>query len=84
MSMVLMFDKQEQIRAGNSSYIKRFGTMFVDFKTDRQWYCFQFYPLFLVRRLVFVTLLIVMTNYPEVQCNCFTLFCLIVSLNGNV
>ena len=53
--------------------------MYQDFKTDKEWYTVQYYPLFMVRRLVFVVFIVVLIDFPEVQCNCFILFSCIVS-----
>ena len=54
--------------------------MFQDFKTKNEWYMVQYYPLFMIRRLIFVVFIIVLIDYPEVQCNCFIFFSCIVSM----
>ena len=38
MAFVLLFDKRKAIANENQTYIKRFGTMFADFKTEGKWY----------------------------------------------
>ena len=79
MWFVFIFDKKKQIMEGNSNYLKRFGTMYADFRVDNHWVWFQYYPIFLIRRFVFILFLIVLTDYPEVQCNFFILFSMLVS-----
>lgn len=73
MAATLLYDKRKEIANGNEKYLKRFGTIYADFKLDHEWYWFQYYPLFLLRRLIFVVFLICLLNYTEVQCNCFLL-----------
>jgi cysteine-rich repeat protein len=73
-AFAMLFDKKAAIKAGNTLYLKRYGTLYKDFKTDREWYTFQYYPLFMVRRLIFVLFLIVFIDYPFVQCNFFIFF----------
>ena len=65
----LLYDKSKEIKGGHEQYMKRFGTMYKELRLDREWYLFQYYPIFLVRRLIFVVFLIVMLSYPEMQCN---------------
>jgi cysteine-rich repeat protein len=84
MSFALLYDKREAIKNGHSAYLQRFGTMYRDFKTDKEWYLIQYYPMFLFRRLIFVAFLIVWVNYPEVQCNSFIFFSWIVSLSHKI
>ena len=54
LAFVLLYDKHEAIRNENKTYLKRFGTMYQDFKTNGKWYQVQYYPLFMIRRLIFV------------------------------
>jgi cysteine-rich repeat protein len=78
MTCILIFDKREAIKAGNKKYLRRFGTMYGDFKTrDSLW--IQYYSIFLFRRLVFVGFLILLIDYSEVQVNAFIGFSCIVS-----
>ena len=65
----LLYDKSKEIKGGHEQYMKRFGTMYKELRLDREWYLFQYYPIFLVRRLIFVVFLIVMLSYTEIQCN---------------
>ena len=69
MSAALLYDKSKEIEGGHEQYMKRFGTMYKELRLDREWYLFQYYPIFLVRRLIFVVFLIIMLSYPEIQCN---------------
>jgi hypothetical protein len=71
MTAVLLFDKREAIKTGNPVYLRRYGTLYRDFRTDGEWYCFQYYPLFIMRRLFFAMFLIALIHYPERQCNAF-------------
>jgi cysteine-rich repeat protein len=79
MSFAFLFDKREAIKAENITYLKRFGTIYKDFRTDKEWYKFQYYPIFLLRRLIFAIFLIVFLDYPELQWNSFILLSSIVS-----
>ena len=79
MALVLLYDKHEAIRNQNKTYLRRFGTMYQDFKTNKEWYMVQYYPIFMIRRLVFVIFIVVLIDYPEIQCNCFILFSCLVS-----
>lgn len=74
MSATLLYDKRKEIKNENPEYLKKFGTMYKDFKVHKEWYLFQYYPIFLLRRLIFVGFLVVMIEYPSTQCNCFILF----------
>jgi cysteine-rich repeat protein len=74
MTFALLYDKKTAIRAENKRYLKRFGTMYRDFKVHKEWYLYQYYPIFMLRRLVFVFFLIAFFKYPSVQCN-FLIFC---------
>ena len=57
--------------------MKRYGTVYKDLKqSSKHWYTIQYYPMFLVRRLIFILFLIFVTDYPEAQCNCFIVFTL--------
>lgn len=77
LSFALLYDKRKEIQDENPLYLKRFGTMYADFKIDKEWYCFQYYTIFLVRyislhnqlfrRMIFVLFLFVFMNYPEIQ-----------------
>ena len=57
----------------NDTYVKRYGTMFIHLKNDGCWYKLQFYPIFLIRRLIFAASLIILENIPEIQWNIFIL-----------
>ena len=74
-----LYDKRIQIRDENDVYLKKFGTMYRDFKTNKAWFHFQFYPLFMMRRMIFVTMLILMSEYEQVQWNSFILLSILVS-----
>jgi cysteine-rich repeat protein len=80
LTFVMLYDKMAAIRAGNSMYLKRFGTLYRDFKRNKEWYWVQYYPIFLFRRMVFVIFLIVLLEYPEVQINAFIFFSWAVSV----
>ena len=67
MSAALLYDKTKEIKEGNERYLKRFGTMYAELKQDKEWYCIQFYPIFLIRRLVFILFLIFMISQTEMQ-----------------
>jgi cysteine-rich repeat protein len=69
MTFALLYDKKEAIKAENKQYLKKYGTMYRDFKIHNEWYLFQYYPIFMLRRLVFVFFLIAFFKYPSVQCN---------------
>jgi cysteine-rich repeat protein len=78
MTWILIFDKRNAIKAGNKKYLRRFGTMYADFKTnDPLWV--QYYPIFLFRRLIFVGFLILLIDHSEVQVNAFIGFSCMVS-----
>ena len=79
MSAALLYDKRKEIADGNETYLKRYGTFYRDFKQDHAWYCLQFYPIFLLRRLVFASMLIILEGYPEIQWNIFIFSCITVS-----
>ena len=78
MSAALLYDKRKEIASENKTYLKRFGTVYRDFKENSAWYCLQFYPIFLMRRLVFASMLILLEGYPEIQWNIFILSCIMV------
>jgi len=63
----------------NGNYIEKYGTLFKHLKNDGCWYTLQFYPIFLVKRLIFVISLILLEGIPEVQCNIFIFSSLCVS-----
>lgn len=84
MSAALIYDKRKQIRDKHPLYLKRFGTMYEPFKRKDSWLCMQYYPIFLLRRLVFATFIIAAIDYPEFQCNSFTLFSVSVSRRHDV
>ena len=73
-----LYDKRIKIKEENDVYIKKFGTMFKDFKTNKEWYHFQFYTFFMLRRLIFVVMLILMENYEQIQSNIFILLSIMV------
>jgi cysteine-rich repeat protein len=78
MTWILIFDKRNAIKAGNKKYLRRFGTMYADFRTnDLLWV--QYYPIFLFRRLIFAGFLILLINHSEVQVNAFIGFSCMVS-----
>ena len=78
MSAALIYDKRKQIREKNPVYLKRFGTMYQNFKLKGSWFSMQYYPIFLLRRLIFASFIIIAINYPEFQCNSFTFFSVVV------
>jgi cysteine-rich repeat protein len=80
LTCILLFDKMAAIRAGNSLYLKRYGTLYRDFKRNKEWYWVQYYPIFLFRRMIFVIFLIVLLEHPEVQINAFIFFSWMVRL----
>lgn len=65
-----LYDKRKELHT-NEKYAKRFGTMYLTLKLDGHWALHQFYPLFLLRRLIFVIMVIVLEGWPEIQCNIF-------------
>ena len=79
MTAALLYDKRKEIADGNETYLKRYGTVYRDFKQDHAWYCLQFYPIFLLRRLIFASTLIILEGYPEIQWNIFIFSCITVS-----
>ncbi len=44
-----------------------FGTVVEDLRADGPFLCVYYYPLYIVRRLVFVAILIPLGNYPLFQ-----------------
>ena len=76
----LLYDKQQEIADGHEIYLKRFGTMYKEFKTDREWYHIQYYSAFLIRRLIFIMFLIIMIDHSVLQCNWFIFFWFLVSV----
>ena len=78
-TFALIYDNRKNL-IENEAYVKRYGTMFKHFKHDGVWYKLQFYPTFLVRRLVFAVSLIALENNPEIQWNIFILSSLLVSI----
>jgi len=81
MTAVLLFDKRDEIKKENPVYLKRFGTMYGNLKQTRSWYHYQYYSIFLIRRLLFVVFLIFASDYPELQCNVFIMLTLMVRMN---
>ena len=77
-AFALIYDNRKSLTE-NEEYIRKYGTLFKHLKVDWKWYQLQFYPIFLVRRLVFVILLISLEGYPEIQCNVFIVSSLGVS-----
>ena len=67
----LLYDKRKEIAGEHEVYLKRFGTIYEEFKWDHAWYWTQFYPIFFLRRLIFAWVLIVFEGYPEIQWNIF-------------
>jgi hypothetical protein len=51
----------------DSDLAKRWGSLFEEFKNDRGWKSSSFYVVFLIRRLLYVTLLFTLTAFPLVQ-----------------
>ena len=78
MSAALLYDKRKEIAEENSIYLKRYGTLYEEFKCDHAWYWIQFYPIFLFRRMVFASVLIILEGYPEIQWNTFIFLCVMV------
>ena len=83
MAFVLIYDNRKELQEGNETYAKRFGTMYEELIYDRGWEYMQFYPVFLLRRLVYVVLLIGLQGYSEIQCNIFIVSSFLVSLKDN-
>ena len=79
-----LYDKRKQIKDGHEVYLKRFGTIFRDFKTDKEWYNFQYYPFFMFRRLIFSVMLILLMKYEQIQSNTFILLSLSVWFSCNI
>ena len=75
-----LYDKRKQIAEENQTYIKRFGTVFRDFKNEGEWIRLQFYPFFMFRRMIFAIFLIVLIDYPEIQCNMLIFSTILVSV----
>ena len=78
-TFALIYDNRKNL-IDNETYVKRYGTMFKHLKHDGAWYKQQFYPAFLVRRLVFAISLIALEGIPEIQWNIFILSALLVSI----
>jgi hypothetical protein len=51
----------------DSDLAKRWGSLFEEFKNDRGWKSSSFYVVFLIRRLLYVTLLFTLSSLPLVQ-----------------
>ena len=83
MAFVLIYDNRKELHEGNETYAKRFGTMYEELTHDKGWEYMQFYPVFLLRRLVYVVLLIALQGYSEVQCNIFIVSSFLVSITNN-
>ena len=81
MSFVMIYDKRRDIANEHELYLKRFGTMYENLKTDKGWEYLEFYPLFLLRRLIFVWLLIMLEGYSEIQWNIFITSSFMVNFN---
>ena len=64
---------------GKEEYLQRYGTMYRDLRNDGHWCNLQFYPVFLLRRLVFAGVIVLLTERQELQCNIFSLSSLFVS-----
>ena len=79
MSAALIYDNRKEIMKGNELYLKRYGAMYKNLKQDHSWYHLQFYPIFLLRRFVFVMFLILLEGLPEIQWNIFIFSSLLVS-----
>ena len=69
LTFTLLFDKKEEIMKGGHQ--DKYGTMFADFKLDKEWYTFQYYSMFLGRRLIFTVALIAGISFPMLQWNIF-------------
>ena len=78
MVSTLIYDNRKAIHE-HEQYNKKFGTMYNCCKTDSHWSCMMFYPLFLIRRMIFVVILIAFTGRPEIQCNIFIITSFMVS-----
>jgi hypothetical protein len=65
LTFTLLFDKKEEIMKGGHQ--DKYGTMFADFKLDKEWYTFQYYSMFLGRRLIFTVALIAGISFPMLQ-----------------
>ena len=78
----MLYEHRHSIRDGNEKLLKKYGTMYADFKTKGAWYHFQYYPIFLVRRFIFVMGLVFLIKYPEIQCNCFIVYSVLVSISN--
>ena len=78
MMFILIYDNRKDLMT-NRNYIEKYGTLFKHLKNDGCWYTLQFYPIFLVKRLIFVISLIILEGIPEVQCNIFIFSSLCVS-----
>ena len=78
MMFALIYDNRKDLIT-NENYVNKYGTLFKHLKNDGCWYTLQFYPIFLVRRLIFVSLLIILEGIPEAQCNIFIFSSLCVS-----
>lgn len=83
MAAALMYDKRKEIKDQHEVYLKRFGIMYKNMDEQASWTNTMFYPLFMVRRAVFVFSIIFLTNFLEIQCNLFILSSFLVSLLTN-
>ena len=79
MWFVLIYDNYKQIVDKNQNYIRRYGTMYEELKIGKGWEYLQFYPVFLLRRLTFVLLLILLEGYSLIQWNIFIVSSFLVS-----
>ena len=73
-----MYDKRKEIKGQHEVYLKRYCIMNMNEQVG--WANTMFYPLFIVRRAVFVFSIVFLTNFPEIQCNLFILNSFLVSL----
>jgi cysteine-rich repeat protein len=75
----ILYDKRHKIANENEFYLKRFGILFRDWKYEKGWIYTQYYTIFMIRRLIFISFLILGTKFPEIQCNSFIFFSVLVS-----
>ena len=51
MTAALIYDKRKQIRDKHPVYLKRFGTMYRNFKLNKSWFWMQYYPIFFTEKI---------------------------------
>lgn len=70
-----LYKNRKDITGGSERFLKLFGTLYSDFRYQKHHSNTHYYTIFMFRRLLFATTLILCTNYPEFQANMFVFGC---------